>query len=89
MNAAVATGMASTDDTVYFAWQDSRAGSNETESEDVYFARLQRGGSVVTRDDAGVPGWMEIGAGVALGLGVGMILVWGLARRSRQRVLAG
>ncbi len=88
VNAAVATGMASTNDTVYFAWQDSRAGSNEAESEDVYFATLQREGSVVARDDDGVPGWMEIGAGVALGLGVGMILVWGLARRSRSRVAA-
>ena len=84
VNASVATGMASTNSTVYFAWQDTRAGSNEGESEDVYFATLQHDGSVaLIADDEAVPGWLPIGAGVVLGLGIGMVLVWVIVRRSR------
>jgi len=85
VNASVATGMASTDTAVYLTWQDARAGSNESESEDVYFASVKRDGRVVPEaDDESVPGWLEIGAGVALGLGIGMVLVWAIARRSRR-----
>ena len=85
VNASVATGMASTDTAVYLTWQDARAGSNESESEDVYFASVKRDGSVATEaEDESVPGWLEIGAGVALGLGIGMVLVWAIARRTRR-----
>ena len=86
VGASVATGMASTNDTVYLTWQDSRAGSNETESEDVYFAALQRDGSVAGQaGDDGVPTWLGFAAGVAVGLGVAMAVVGAIARRSRQR----
>ncbi len=85
MNASVATGIASTDSAVYFAWQDARAGANEGESEDVYFATLVHDRSALVVDDKdSVPGWAEIVSGVALGLGVGMVVVWAIARRARQ-----
>lgn len=85
VNASVATGMASTNTAVFLTWQDARAGSNEGESGDVYFATLKRDGSVIASDDDdSVPGWLEIGAGVALGLGMGMILVWVIARQTRR-----
>ncbi|HEV2760146.1 MAG TPA: sialidase family protein [Acidimicrobiales bacterium] len=84
VNASVATGMASTDSGVYLAWQDARAGANQGESEDVYFATLKRDGSVLPADeDESVPAWLGIGAGIALGLGIGMVLVWVIARRNR------
>ncbi|MDQ3641778.1 MAG: glycoside hydrolase [Actinomycetota bacterium] len=84
VNASVATGMASTDSEVYFTWQDARAGANEGESEDVYFATLKRDGSVLpANDEESVPGWLGIGAGLALGLGIGMVLVGVIARRNR------
>ena len=86
VNASVATGMASTNSEVGFAWQDPRAGSNAAQSEDVYFATIQRAGSALpAHSDKSVPAWVEIGAGVAVGLGVGMALVWALARRNRPR----
>lgn len=87
VNASVATGMASTDSEVYLTWQDARAGANEGESEDVYFATLKRDGSVLSADDdKSVPGWLGIGAGLALGLGIGMVLVWVIARRTGSRL---
>ena len=86
VNASVATGMVSTDSEVYLTWQDSRAGGNVGESEDVYFATLRRDGSAVpvADDDGSVPGWLAIGAGVAVGLGIGMFLVWAITRRTRR-----
>ena len=51
----------------------------------MYFASVKREGSVVPEaDDESVPGWLEIGTGVALGLGIGMVLVWAIARRARR-----
>jgi len=86
VNASVATGMASTNSEVDFAWQDPRAGSNEAQSEDVYFATIRRAGTALpARSDTSVPAWVEIGAGVAVGLGVGMALMWAIARRNRPR----
>lgn len=84
LNASVATGMASTDTAVYLAWQDTRAGSNENESEDVYFASVKLDGSAGLEADESVPGWLEIGVGVALGLGIAMVLVWVIPRRTRR-----
>lgn len=90
VNASVATGMASTDSVVYFAWQEPRAGSNETESEDVYFATLRREGSLVAEDDdESLPGWVEIASGIALGLGIGMAMAWASGRRRPDAGSAG
>ncbi len=80
VNASVATGIASTDDNVYFSWQDPRAGSNETQAEDAYFASLQLNGPTSSQDSS-VPSWALIAAGSALGLGVGMVLLVIVNRR--------
>jgi uridine phosphorylase len=81
VNASVATGIASTDDNVYFSWQDPRAGSNETQAEDAYFASLQLNGPTSSSQDTSVPSWALIAAGSALGLGVGMVLLVIVNRR--------
>ena len=50
--------------------QDARAGANEGESEDVYFATLRRDRSApVSHQGESVPAWAELAAGVALGRG--------------------
>ena len=73
--------MVSTDSEVYLTWQDTRAGSNQGESEDVYFATLQRNGSDVSvAGDSSVPGWLKAIAAAAVGLGFGMVLVWAITR---------
>lgn len=82
------TGIISTDDTVYFTWQDSRNGHGEGSADDTYFASLHLHGtgaavSGVDDDDEGVPSWLLIGAGLALGMGVCMIVVAMVSRRSR------
>ncbi|HSH59565.1 MAG TPA: sialidase family protein [Acidimicrobiales bacterium] len=78
-------GIASTNNTVYFAWQDSRNGDSLTNSEDVYFAALLRDPPEAVADDSGseVPGWVLLGAGAAAGMGVAMILVLLATRRGR------
>jgi len=80
----VAMGITSTDDSVYFAWQDPRAGDNIAQSEDAYFATLQRNGSTFPGESSRVPAWGLIAAGTALGLGVGMVL---LLLYNRRRTL--
>lgn len=75
-------GIASTNESVYFAWQDSRNGNADTHSEDIYFASLKLNGPVLAvAGGAGVPAWAVAGAAVALGMGVAMIIVLGLSRR--------
>ncbi len=74
-------GVASTDDSVYFAWQDSRNGSRETDAEDVYFTSLKRNGSALRSESPESPAWGMLGAGAALGLGLAMVLAWLLSRR--------
>lgn len=84
VNASSAMGITSTEDSVYFAWQDPRAGDNITQSEDAYFATLQRNGPTLPGDSSRVPAWALIAAGTALGLGVGMVL---LLLYNRRRTL--
>ena len=36
-------------------------------------------------DDGGVPGWLLLGAGVLLGMGLTMVLVWRLRHHGRRR----
>lgn len=80
-------GIASANDGVYMAWQDSRNGNSITNSEDVYFASLLLDAPGVSVDDsAGVPGWVLAGAGVAGGMGLAMLLVFLIGRRSRPEV---
>jgi hypothetical protein len=77
-------GVTSTDDSVYFAWQYPRAGDNIAQSEDAYFTSLQRNGPTLVGESSRVPVWGLIGAGTALGLGVGLVL---LLLYNRRRAL--
>lgn len=61
-------GVASRNDSVYFAWQDSRNGSRETQSEDVYTSSLLFDDVSEESGSAGVPGWLLLGAGLAGGM---------------------
>ena len=77
-------GIASSDDTVYFAWQDSRNGNAVNNAEDIYFASLKLEGTVPADDDSDAPAWILAGAGVAVGMGLAMVLAF-LATRRRTR----
>ncbi|HEX6595361.1 MAG TPA: sialidase family protein [Acidimicrobiales bacterium] len=77
-------GIASSSDGVYFAWQDSRNGNASNHSEDIYFASLLLEPSEVSvSGNSDVPGWILLGAGAALGLGLAMITAVGISRRAR------
>lgn len=77
-------GVASSNDGVYFAWQDTRNGNSVTNSEDVYFASLLLDApGVSVSGGSGVPKWALTGAGVAIGMGVAMLLVFLVSRRSQ------
>ena len=84
-------GLISTDDRVYITWQDSRNGTNEGSAEDTYFASVHMNGppasdvalaNEAAKDD-GVPTWLLIGAGAAIGMGVAMLVLLGLGGRAR------
>ncbi len=75
-------GLASSEDSVYFAWQDSRNGNSVNNAEDIYFASLKLNGTTpITEDDEGTPSWILAGAGVAVGMGLTMLLVSIVSRR--------
>ena len=81
-------GMVSTDDTVYLTWQDSRNGTHDGSAEDVYFATVRMHGTPVAAgdvedDDSGVPRPLLIGAGLAGGMGLAMLVLFAISRRSR------
>lgn len=82
-------GIASTNDTVFFAWQDSRNANELTHAEDVYFATLSPNGfaAIVDSDGGGVPGWLLVGTGMSVGLGLSMVLVAILSRRRQPGVV--
>lgn len=83
-------GIASSDDSVYFAWQDSRNGNNVTNSEDVYFASLKLEGPVVPAAAEGsrVPTWVVALAATALGMGIATLASLALVRRVRAGTTA-
>lgn len=85
VNASVAVGVASTNDAVYFAWQEPRAGGNETQSEDVYFASLHRDQSALPAEAQRFPQWVQLASGTAFGLGLGMVLLATVTRRRGAR----
>lgn len=81
-------GIVSTDDTVYFTWQDTRNGNQETSAEDVYFASLHLDGSAAVggaADDDDEPSTLLLaGSGLVLGMGVAMVVAFALSRRGRS-----
>lgn len=78
-----AVGIASTNNSVYFAWQDSRNSNREAQPEDVYAASLKLGGVIASsEDDDGVPSWGIAAVGIVLGMGLAMSAVWLFTRRS-------
>lgn len=77
-------GLASGDDEVHFAWQDSRNADRERQPEDVYTANLLLEGAVMNSSASAFPRIMVLGAVLVLGLGLGLFGGWLLSRRARS-----
>lgn len=76
-------GIASSNDAAYVAWQDTRNGDALSQSEDVYFASVRLDGPVAAVPaSSGVPTWVLVGIGVALGVAL-MAVVGRLLPRAR------
>ena len=81
--------MASSKDSAYFAWQDSRNGNSDFQSEDIYFASARFTSEVRSEgDDSGVPAALQLAAGVLLGMGLTMVIVVGISRRRGRAATA-
>ena len=82
-------GISSTNDTVYFAWQDTRNAVRDSSAEDIYTASLGLTAKTNTSDSDGadVPGWLLGGAGVAVGMGLTMVAVWRVRRSQSEDAL--
>lgn len=80
-------GVASTDERVYLAWQDTRNAIRDTGAEDVYMASVRLAGAAPFAGRRGVPAWSLMGAGAALGMGVAALIAWLLLRRTRTVAL--
>lgn len=80
------TGVASTEDSVYIAWQDTRNADAEAQAEDVYMSAVKLGDEPVAASSQGGGAswlWGVIGAGLALALaGIALLLAM---RRVRAR----
>jgi hypothetical protein len=85
VGSAAPIGMASTRDSVYFAWQDTRNGNPVNSAEDVYFGSLKLAGPLPPAG-GGIPAWVLLGAGVALGMGLAAMAAYALARRSETPI---
>ncbi len=79
-------GLASLESTAYLAWDDSRNGTPENASQDIYFTRARTDAALFTAASSGTSGlaWALLGAavGVAVG-GVALVVGLGLARRRK------
>ena len=82
-------GTASTNDAVYFAWQDSRNGNADNNTEDVYFtsadlagADREGVGAASVEGDSGIPAWAVGLTGMAVGLGIATAIFLLVFRRS-------
>lgn len=84
INSKFNVGVASDDDVAFLAWQDSRNGRLDTNAEDVYFAAAHLDGSADRESEVGVPGWALVAAGVALGMGVAMVVAVAVTRGRRR-----
>jgi hypothetical protein len=74
-------GVASTNDAVWFTWQDTRNGNTLTQAEDVYAASLVLN-PAGDGSSGGTPRWLLLAGGVAVGMGLAMAGAWAVARRS-------
>ncbi|MGH9280391.1 MAG: sialidase family protein [Acidimicrobiales bacterium] len=75
-------GIVSTDETAYITWQDSRNGQNIGSADDTYFAAVHLYGiDTAAEDESGVPRPVLIGAGLAIGMGIAMLVVYAASRR--------
>jgi hypothetical protein len=84
-----AVGVTSTDDSVYFAWQDSRESDREAQAEDIYMASLKmEGAATIAQADDGVPSWAFMTVGLVLGMGIAMTLAWLFSRRSSRSAVS-
>ena len=73
VNSAAPVGIASTDDAVYVAWQDSRNGNVLTQAEDVYVAAARLGPA--EKRSGETPRWLLAAAGLAGGMALAMLAV--------------
>ncbi|MDQ3898215.1 MAG: glycoside hydrolase [Actinomycetota bacterium] len=75
-------GITSSDDTVYFAWQDTRNGNPQFQAEDIYFAsaRFAPVGEAEDDDDGVPPAVQWVAAGL-VGMGLAMLIVLVVNRR--------
>jgi hypothetical protein len=78
-------GIASTNEEVYFAWQDSRNADRELQPEDIYAAALVLDGATLASSSsvAAGPRWGLLIAALLLGLGLGVTAGWLLNSRAR------
>ena len=79
-------GIASTNTSVYVAWQDTRNGNPSTQSEDIYTSSLKLPGATVNSalPPADTPVWPFLVVGIVLGMGVTMAIT-GIVVRGRVR----
>jgi hypothetical protein len=74
-------GIASSEDAVYFAWQDTRNGNPQFQSEDIYFASARFAPAAADDDDDGVPAAVQLAAAGLVGMGLAMLIVLAVNRR--------
>ncbi|MDQ3973897.1 MAG: hypothetical protein M3276_06105 [Actinomycetota bacterium] len=86
-------GVASTEDAVFVAWQDTRNGDADNDAEDVYFASVGLNGQAPIIGAATTseqpPDWALAVAGLALGMGLAMAAAWLLTRRAIGTAASG
>jgi hypothetical protein len=68
-------GIASTNDAVFFAWQETRNAIGDTDAEDIYAATYRLAGDDAVVERSGIPAWTLLGAGL-LGLGAGVCIAF-------------
>lgn len=75
-------GVASSNDAVYFAWQDPRNAIRDTDAEDVYVASMALDGRTEGSGSSGdaVPSWLLLAVGATIGMALTMTAVWWLRR---------
>lgn len=75
MDSKFNVGISSTNAGVYFAWQDTRNAIRNTDAEDVYATTLVLKAQTKRSGSRSVPAWLLVGAGLAVGMGITMLLV--------------